>query len=408
MDFLFSGGQLDDVLQATVAALNNEVEAWEPDQLLAQSESEIVAYLADKHAVSVPTLLRDEMYADEPRDVKQYVNDDFSGRGVEITMSRVQIHVPYEGETVIFSLRPNSWTYSPPQADVAPNELVFTFEARELDGERIQEQLNRELADIEKWLGWCSELGTRHNDSLPSVALGAVQRRKERLLADRKTVAGLGIPVRRRGDPPNVAVPVRQRRPQISRPRPASGPYEPEPALSDSDYDEAVRVLVNAGKQLERSPSTSRRLDEEERRDLMLVALNSVFEGQAGGEVFNGAGKTDILLRIDNRNVFIVECKIWRGTKAFVEAIDQLLGYLVWRDTKAVLVLFIETRDATQTIARALEALEQHPNCIRALTGGQPEDRRDFVFSSAGDDSREIKLAFLPVVIAPPTSEPAA
>ena len=40
-------------------------------------------------------------------------------------------------------------------------------------------------------------------------------------------------------------------------------------------------------------------------------------EGQATGETFNAAGKTDILLRIDGKNVFIGECKFWKGPKAF-------------------------------------------------------------------------------------------
>lgn len=109
------------------------------------------------------------------------------------------------------------------------------------------------------------------------------------------------------------------------------------------------------------------RLDEEERRDLLLVALNSQFEGQAGGEVFNGAGKTDILLRIDNRSVFIAECKTWRGPKAFTEAIDQLLGYLIWRDTKAAIVLFIQMKSPTEVVAKAATALSGHPQNVRTV-----------------------------------------
>jgi hypothetical protein len=38
------------------------------------------------------------------------------------------------------------------------------------------------------------------------------------------------------------------------------------------------------------------RLNEEQIRDLLLVNLNAQFEGKAGGEVFNGEGKTDILI----------------------------------------------------------------------------------------------------------------
>ncbi|MCC5952734.1 MAG: hypothetical protein JJU45_11630 [Acidimicrobiia bacterium] len=403
MELLFSKGELDQALRSTIEKLIEEVAKWDPDQLLAQSEQEIAAYLAEKHAAHCPQLLRTEMYANEPRDGKQALRDDFYRR-VEIDVSRLTVHVPYEGERVIFSLRPNSFTYNPPRADVTDSEVIFTFEDRQLDGEKVRGQLDHELAEIDRWLAWCREMTTRHNDSLMDTALSAVRQRRERLLADRNTVAGLGIPVRRRANAPSIAVPVQRRRPEITRPKLASAPYEPEPALSETDYDEAIRIIVNSGRQLERSPTTTLRLHEEERRDLMLVGLNSQFEGQAGGEVFNGAGKTDILLRVDNRNVFIAECKIWRGPKSFADAIDQLLGYLVWRDTKAALILFIETKDATQTIQKAQDVLEAHSQCIRTLSSGEPTDRKDFVLLSPSDDAREIKLAFLPFVITTPAT----
>jgi hypothetical protein len=132
----------------------------------------------------------------------------------------------------------------------------------------------------------------------------------------------------------------------------------------------------------------------------MLVALNSQFEGLAGGEVFNGSGKTDILLRVDDRNAFIAELKIWRGPKSLDDAIDQLLSYLVWRDTKAALIVFIEVKDASKTIETARRTIVGHPRCLRELTGAPP-DRFDYAMSS-GDEGREIHLAFLPFVVQRP------
>lgn len=63
-------------------------------------------------------------------------------------------------------------------------------------------------------------------------------------------------------------------------------------------------------------------------------------QGKATGETFNRAGKTDILLREGDRNVFIAECKFWKGPKAFGEAIDQRLGYTMWRDSKTAILVF--------------------------------------------------------------------
>jgi hypothetical protein len=85
---------------------------------------------------------------------------------------------------------------------------------------------------------------------------------------------------------------------------------------------------------IDRSPSSFITLDEEAIRTHFLLQLNGHYEGNASGETFNASGKTDILIKVDNKNIFIAECKFWDGVKKFNEAIDQLLGYLSWRDSK--------------------------------------------------------------------------
>jgi hypothetical protein len=47
-----------------------------------------------------------------------------------------------------------------------------------------------------------------------------------------------------------------------------------------------------------------------------------VFEGHAG-EVFNAAGKTDILISAGDANVFAAESKIRDGAKVVTKAIDE-------------------------------------------------------------------------------------
>jgi hypothetical protein len=119
----------------------------------------------------------------------------------------------------------------------------------------------------------------------------------------------------------------------------------------------------------------------------------------AGGETVNGKGRTDILVRHQGRNAFIGECKFWHGPTRFGEAIDQLLGYTVWRDTKAAIILFITNRNATAVIDRAGGCLVGHPTCRQAPVSPDPYRRRDYRFASPTDDQRMISLALLPVVV---------
>jgi hypothetical protein len=75
-------------------------------------------------------------------------------------------------------------------------------------------------------------------------------------------------------------------------------------------------------------------MGKEDLRSHFLVQLNGAFHGQATGETFNFQGKTDILIRVDGKNIFIAECKFWKGEKSFPATLDQLLSHLSWRDTK--------------------------------------------------------------------------
>ena len=85
---------------------------------------------------------------------------------------------------------------------------------------------------------------------------------------------------------------------------------------------------------MERSPKAFRDMKEEDLRQHFLVQLNGQYEGQASGETFNFEGKTDILIRHEGKNIFIAECKFWRGPSTVADTLDQLLSYLSWRDTK--------------------------------------------------------------------------
>jgi hypothetical protein len=82
---------------------------------------------------------------------------------------------------------------------------------------------------------------------------------------------------------------------------------------------------------MERSPHSFTHLGEEDLRQHFLVPLNGHYRGEGKGEVFNSEGKTDILIRVEDRSIFIAECKFCGGQKVASGAIDQLLGYLTWR-----------------------------------------------------------------------------
>jgi hypothetical protein len=135
-------------------------------------------------------------------------------------------------------------------------------------------------------------------------------------------------------------------------------------------------------------------MDEESLRQHFLVQLNGQYEGNATGETFNYEGKTDILVRDRDRNLFIGECKFWKGAQHLCETIDQILGYASWRDTKTAILIFNRNRDLTKVLAQISPAVRSHPSFVREITYGGETDFR-FVLHHRDDNERELTLTVL-------------
>ncbi|GCB52747.1 hypothetical protein [Streptomyces sp. NL15-2K] len=94
------------------------------------------------------------------------------------------------------------------------------------------------------------------------------------------------------------------------------GEWRPEVARHDARaYAESLRLLRGARNAMERLGLLTSDMPEERLRDVLLVALDAYFEGQSTGETLNGKGKTDILIRVGDRNVSISECKFYTGPR---------------------------------------------------------------------------------------------
>lgn len=114
----------------------------------------------------------------------------------------------------------------------------------------------------------------------------------------------------------------------------------------------------------------------------------------APGETFNFQGKTDILIKVDGKNVFIAECKFWAGEKQFFDTVDQLLSYLSWRDTKAAVLIFNRNANFTEVLEKIAEATPKHPNYKRNI-GKLDESSFRYIFHQPNDKNRELTLSVL-------------
>lgn len=392
-------GHLDAALRSTAGAMAKRLQTWDPDQLLNTPVDDAIEHLIDKGSVRCPTLLTDQAWQPDPSEIEhEYVE---FGERYTRRVPRLVLVVPFDGEKVVFTLRASQSSFNPPRVlCLEESALHLAIDGPPGDPVQVRAAFDAQIEKIERHLSWSREQIEQHNRQIRSEVPGIVAERREQLLATRNLQAQLGYPVRRRADADTYSVPIHRRivRP-IQLPRSSTREsFKPEPAMADPDYQAALRVLRNQRNALERTPSLAAKLKEEEIRDILLVGLNAQFEGDAGGELFNGEGKTDILIRVDDRNIFIGECKVWSGPKTMDEALDQLFGYLVWRDTKAAILLFIRNKDVTAVIEKAIAKIEEHPNHKRSSPKAS-DDQFEFTMHAQDDPERDIHLALIPFAL---------
>jgi hypothetical protein len=102
--------------------------------------------------------------------------------------------------------------------------------------------------------------------------------------------------------------------------------------------------------------------------------------------------KTDIRLEEESRAAFVAECKLWGGEKVLLDALNQLLGYLTWRDSKAALILFNKDVAGFTGIQTTIpSALKAHPNFLREKPPARAGEWR-YVFRSTEDEAREVTV----------------
>lgn len=322
--------------------------------------------------------------------------------GVEL-----RLHIPYTGTQQAFTYRPSRMLMQPPTAEISNREVILSI----IDASGDSALAEKQLLDQEQHLQqWVDELNDDLEKLEREIRSRVACRLAERLAVLRQRdslVAGLTIPARHVEPDRAIELPVRRTTAVLAAAPPPHGCASPEWSLAETVYEQVIKTITGFTRALERRPASASQLlpDEETLRDWLLFLLNANYEapdGSAvfvGGETVNGKGKTDILVRHQDRNAFIGECKFWNGPRKFDEAIAQLLDYTVWRDAKAAIILFITRRNATAAITSAGGRLAGHAHCRQAKVPADPSMRRDYVFVSPHDDQRTISLALLPVVV---------
>jgi hypothetical protein len=401
-DYLFSKADWYPVAENQKTKMLEEIRNLPEHQVLNTSIDDLCDYLTTKYRIDVPVIDESGIHIDSHDaqvDRMNMFGDRFVASGTQI-----DVIVPFTGDGGAFAIRPTTASLSPPRAVVKGQELQMTITGVELNADQVRGQIQSALSEIKSHLDCLRSNAAPLNNELGPLARTRVELRRQKFLADRNLVAALGFPLKQRDDAPRTyRAPDVRRRISPTPPRASTAPFEPEPTLSMDDYEHILSVMTNMALVMERSPSAFHMIAEEDLRQHFLVQLNGQYEGQATGETFNYSGKTDILIRSDRKNIVIAECKYWNGPKKLTDTIDQLLGYLSWRDTKTAIVLFNRQKNFSRVLADIAPTMKAHLNFKRDL-GQTSETSSRYVFAHRDDTNREMIITVLAFDVPQPAS----
>jgi hypothetical protein len=281
---------------------------------------------------------------------------------------------------------------------VSEPEWTLEKDALVLDVEPSTQAVDSALDDVRFWLGG------RNNDidTGNKMLLGRIEpiwRAKRQALEAthgrvQEVLRELNIPLHQ--DPTAKAKPVeikpRKLRTVIAKPSPVTTPV---PTLNRDDVLGLEDFVDQYARQFEVTPNTFARFEEEELRDLLVGMINVNYPGSATGETFSKLGKTDISLRVEGGHVLICECKNWKGAKKYGEALDQLFGYLTWRQNYGVLISFCKLLDMTKALDAAKLVIQVHPTFTPGTLSVRSETRFTSRHRHPQDADRSVEVHHL-------------
>ena len=385
------------------------IQAFDMAKTIATPLDELSQYFISRFTMNAPRLKPDKIYLlDIPKEISaaEQMSDRWSGEYVNINRTYIQftVCIPFEGDASLFDLRPTSLqiNYSRKlDASIKNNEIYLRYreptDGRQLEPNSLYENDVR-LIEIN-----AQRLATdiaNFNRDLPDLIIRNLNERKKSAEKNQSIIQSFKIPIKKREDiPTTYSIPEIQRKPRIMETSKIKT-FKPEPTLAPEEYENILSIIKDMALAMERSPSTFIKLKEEEIRDFFLILLNGHYQGSATGETFNGVGKTDILIRHHNANAFIAECKFWRGQTKLTEAIDQLLGYVTWRDTKTSILLFNKNSDLSSVIKKADETIKKHKNyksefCLTSGELSNTETILGYKLTHPSDEDKEIFLTLM-------------
>lgn len=198
---LFSKYDIHSICQSQKLLLRDSISKASEQELFTQSEQDTIEVFARKWDLSVPRILHDRIESsqesaqvDVSHDHRRHFLD--RSRPFYLPGTIYTIHVPFEGEPILFDVRPSSYTLSPPRGRVHGQELQFLYEVVPDTPFDIKGDYGRRLAEVGTHLESLRSSAEMLDQELLQIATANIQSRRAQFQAARNAVQNLGLPVR--------------------------------------------------------------------------------------------------------------------------------------------------------------------------------------------------------------------
>lgn len=337
------------------------------EQIIGSDLDNLALYYFDKYSLS-PVEIDEEREANwsqntyvkniparEREDIYQQMGD------VDWECESVRVEIPIKPNDhidLISSLRTNTFSlsYNPSEFNWNRDSVSFTIETKgygfNYDEDKIAQEVNNGIDRVKESIKWKTDDISKENDKLLGQIKTFIQERKNNIETSKQKISSLtsriSIPLKMKPTASVQKVNINHK-PIVKRVKPA--PKLPEEyVLDESKVNDIIEIVDNQAKTFEKTPASFKPLGEEDLRNLICANLNSIFVGSATAETFSKKGKTDIYLNINKGNILIFECKFWGGKELYLSTIDQLRGYLTWRENYGIVITFVRNKNFTSVL----------------------------------------------------------
>ena len=381
---------LQDHFKTLKASLRKELEA------LTKSPADRAAFIAalyEKYKLKTITIGTVEAAGAAKKKVSRRLLED---KWVE-EVQEIKVTIKYEGDKTLFNCKPVPYSrvFTKHKHVLYSNVIVVYIQLAEQDATVYEKELSAFMTEITKNLERINTQTEFYNEELPGFIDQILKAKEEVFNKDSSFFEKIGLKINPRSDEFMVPSPVKRKAVPLPSAERLNGVISPQ--LESKVYNDIREVLYHVGQAMERKPSLYLGKKEEALRDIFLLFLETRYESTTGaGEAFNKEGKTDILLKYskDGCNIFVAECKIWKGQKELFKAIDQLLGYLTWRDSKTALMIFVKQPSISNAVEAVTFYINRHPQFKRFI-GATYDTSLAYEMSLPGDSGSNIWVEFM-------------